>query len=92
MSRYQSATDEEIADRIAALRGDPKVARWIKRFMALARELPDGIEIYCETGTAHVMALTDDGNSFETNSGAQDQRAIIESSRGENSRWDGGGW
>lgn len=87
------ATDEEIEERVEELRADPRIAKWIKRFLAVARDLPEGIEVFCESGTAHVMAMPSDKHEgYETEQGGMDQRAIIASSDGDNSRWDGGGW
>lgn len=79
-------------ERAAELGERPDIQRWIKRLKKLSDEMPEDVYIFCEGGSAHVMAKKHDGDSYETETECEDPDAVIGTVWSAGKTWDGGGW
>jgi hypothetical protein len=81
----------KLAREVAARRAQqPDVKRWIRRFKRLARDMPEGIWVFCGGGCPTVLAFDDGARPFMTWDECVDQEAAIVSVSG--GHWEGGDW
>ena len=80
-----------VTDRVEHLAAQRRIHDWIKKFRALAKEMPPEVWVYVAASRPHIMANNEKGRPYEhPKHDGMDPDASIALIQG--GHWDGGDW